>query len=174
MGIWKRDLMGPPEQRPPNAKQLCVSISHFSDLRKCLISFRKEKTIMLFCCQSLKRLLFCFIDKYSVLRGLKRAWERNAKCHFYHLTLPGIWLLGHKNEKTTSMCWLFVYCLFLLIPPPLWIQSLSHPLICLRHLLFVHAFSMCAHACAADASRRTVCEARWAMSWATDRYHAHA
>lgn len=26
----------------------------------------------------------------------------------------------------------------------------------------------------ADASRRTVCEARWAMSWATDRYHAHA
>lgn len=46
------------------------------------------------------------------------------------------------------MCWLFVYCLFLLIPPPLWIQSLSHPLICLRHPSFVHAFSLCAHACA--------------------------
>ncbi len=36
------------------------------------------------------------------------------------------------------MCWLFVCCLFLLIPPPLWKQPLPHPLICLARV-FAHS-----------------------------------
>lgn len=44
------------------------------------------------------------------------------------------------------MCWLFVCCLFLLIPPPLWKQPLPHPLICLPHV-FGHT-SVLSHALA--------------------------
>lgn len=51
--------------------------------------------------------LFCFVDKYSVLRGLKRAREGNAICHFYHLKV--IWLLGHeKQQKVYVLTVLFV------------------------------------------------------------------
>lgn len=70
--------------------------------------------------------LFCFVDKYTVLRGLKRARERNAICHFYHLTFPGIWLLGNRKEPKQSLysdC--FVCCLFLLISQLSWTTSPS-------------------------------------------------
>lgn len=89
---------------------------------------------MLFCCQSLKQLLFCwfcFIDKYSVLRGGREM--QNAIFTISHFQVSGSLDIKKKKEKT-SVCWLFVCCLFLFIPPPLWKQPLSHPLICLLHL----------------------------------------
>lgn len=106
-------------------------VDHDSDLRNCLIFCQKQPkktshksftvfiwndSIPFICCCFFVLFLFCFVDKYSVLRGLKRARERNAICHFYHLTFPGIWLLGNRKEPKQSLysdC--FVCCLFLLI-----------------------------------------------------------
>lgn len=78
-----------------------------------------------------------------------------------------------KEKKTTSVCWLFVCCLFLLIPPPLWKQPLPHPLTCLPHV-FGHSSIHTRSRTHTDTSRWTVCEARRAVSWAADWHNAHA
>ncbi len=54
---------------------------------------------------------------------------QNAIFTISHFQVSGS--LDTKKQKKTSVCWLFVCCLFLLIPPPLWKQPLPHPLICL-------------------------------------------
>lgn len=81
---------------------------------------------MLFCCQSLKQLLFCwfcFIDKYSVLRGGREM--QNAIFTISHFQVSGS--LDIKKKKEKNICVLTVCLLSFSIHSPTSLKTTSFP-----------------------------------------------
>lgn len=125
---------------------------------------------MLFCCQSLKQLLFCwfcFIDKYSVLRGGREM--QNAIFTISHFQVSGS--LDIKKRKKKHLCADCLFVVFFYSFPHLSENNLFPILSSACFICWVMSFHARTHT---DTGRRPVCEARRAVSWAADWHHAHA